>query len=358
MNNIRCFAALIFMLIFSSCTTVSYVNRAPVTELVPIEQFCRQHSLEYTYSPFQEEIKLEGKQFLATIKPGYRYAMLNGNSVDLGIEVSYKNGQVFVPLSLASRPVIEKKPSPIWKRVARYPYALGRIVVDAGHGGKDPGAVSKRGIKEKDVNLKVAKYLRDELKRKGYKVYMTRDSDEFISLKGRTDFAKKKKADLFISIHANSISKSSVSGLEVYYLSSKYTDQQAIKLAESEKLGEISNLKNASTNVRRMVSELLSKENRRGTLEFSSLILKTAASMGIKTRKSKGAPFYVLKNNICPSVLVELGYLTNSREERLLTSALYQKQLASCLSFAVGKLDSYMAKTSRIKYVSRSKDNN
>ena len=344
---------LLSVLIFlSSCTTLETITPYKSVELIPLKYFCQENNLKYSYTPFYEEIKLEGKNFLAYIKTGYNYAMVNGEVIDLQKKVGYFNGNVQVPSSLKVKAKTRRSPVKMPKVLRKKRY-IRRVVIDAGHGGKDPGAISKRGVREKKINLRVAKYLYEQLRKKGYKVYMTRNTDEFISLQGRTDFTKKKNADLFISIHSNAIGKSSIRGLEVYYVSSNYTDRQARELAKSEKMGDIKNLRNASYDVRQKVGKLLNKENRRYTLEFSSTILKTAERMGIKTRSAKGAPFYVLKNNICPAVLVELGYLTNPKEERLLTLPLYQKQLASCLSFAVDKLDNYMAKTSRVKYVSK-----
>lgn len=352
------FILLILVASFASgCASSAYVRPKAYVDLMPLEKFCQSYSFSYSYQPFYEDVLLEGKKGIVRLKEGYQYALVNGETVDLGRVVEYKDGHLLVPSSLIQTfSEIKRRPP----RVARLPlkrkratHAIRRIVIDAGHGGKDPGAISRGGTQEKNINLAVAKYLQKQLKADGYKVFMTRSRDQFISLQNRVDYTKDKHADLFISIHANAIGTSKVRGLEVYYAAAKYSSQQAKKLAKSEQLGDIANLKNASYDLKRMVSEYMTKENRKATLEFSSLILKTAQKTGIKTRKSSGAPFYVLKHNICPAVLVELGYLTNPSEDRLLNSAVYQKQLAATLAYSVRGLDRYMAKTSARKYVAR-----
>lgn len=351
------FTTLFFVLVLNGCASSAYVSPRSYVDLMPLERFCQNFSFKYSYQPFYEDVILEGKKGIVRLKNGYRYAFVNGDAVDLGRTVEYKDGVLMVPSSLINSFSQIKTKRPKMPRIPlkrkRAPHAIRRIVVDAGHGGKDPGALSKKGTKEKNINLSVAKYLQKALKSHGYKVYMTRSRDEFITLQNRVDFTKDKKADLFISIHSNAIASPKVRGLEVYYAAAKYSSQQAKKLAKSEQLGDIANLKNASADIKLMVSKYMTKENRKATLELSSLILKTAQKTGIKTRKSSGAPFYVLKHNICPAVLVELGYLTNSSEDRLLNSAVYQKQLAATLAYSVRSLDKYMAKTSSRRYVSR-----
>lgn len=354
------FTSLLLSSILNGCAANAYVSPRAYVELMPLERFCQTYSFDYSYQPFYEDIVLEGKKGLIRLKEGYKYAFVNGQAIDMGRAVEYKDGHILVPSSLLSSfsklkskdPQLPKLPKlPLKKR--RAGHALRRIVIDAGHGGKDPGAISKFGTKEKSINLSVAKYLQKELKNNGYRVYMTRSRDEFLSLQQRVQFTKDKRADLFISIHANAIATQKVRGFEVYYAAAKYSSQQAKNLARSEQLGDIANLKNASYDLKRMVGEYMAKENRKATLEFSSLIMKAAQRTGIKTRKTSGAPFYVLKHNICPAVLIELGYLTNPSEERLLKSNVYQKQLAATLAYSVRNLDKYMAKTSARRYVSR-----
>ena len=350
MNCMKKYFYLLFLLVFAAgCAAVGPVYYT-TGDLLDLDELCEKNGLKYEYSPFYEDIKIEGPRLVAVVKPGYSWALLNGELLDLGQDVVYSNGLVKVPSSLL------KSRSGIYdssKVQLRKRHQIRTIVIDAGHGGKDPGAVSKGGVEEKTINLRVARYLYALLKARGYRVLMTRDTDNFISLNGRTDFAKKHNADLFISIHSNSISKSSISGMEVYYLAENFTDIQARALAESERLGGIANLNGKSYNTRMKAAQILSRDSRNSTLEFCSLILKSASDMGIKTRSAKGAPFYVLKNNICPSVLVEIGYLTNPQEERMLTLPLYQKQLAGCLAFSVDKLDQYMAKISHLRYVAK-----
>ncbi len=338
-SNLRLkgFLYLVTLLFLSGCATIGMNNIRPVRPyLVSVDSFCKKHNLECKYYPFYENIVLRKKGVTIKLKPGYRYADVNGRVKDLSRDVVYDRGKVFIPSSLEGFLLsLKEKPSMSLKDLISL--KINRIVIDPGHGGRDPGAISPWGVKEKDVNLTIAKYLADILKKKGFKVYLTRTGDYFISLKQRVQFTKKHKADLFISVHANSNRSRKIKGLEVYYLSSKFSDTQSKILAAAENLCQNEGV-SLPSEIKGVVGRMVNTENRRETKVLASSILKSAGHMGIYTRKSLGAPFYVLKYNICPAVLVETGYLTNYREERLLRTSLYKKQLALAIAEGVVSL--------------------
>ena len=206
------------------------------------------------------------------------------------------------------------------------------IVIDAGHGGHDSGAVGYKKHQEKKAVLKVSILLKKLLESKGYNVYMTRGSDKFIKLKSRTHLANKKEADLFISIHANAAPKGkylSLKGIETFFLSPAKTDK-AKRIAAKENSA-------ASAMSKKSKDTLLSFLNRNKIIQSNKLAIDIQSSMLTATRKKfnnvkdggvREAPFWVLVGAQMPAVLVELGYITNPTEGERLFNPFYQKVLA------------------------------
>lgn len=207
------------------------------------------------------------------------------------------------------------------------------IVIDAGHGGKDPGAVGYKRYREKIVVLKVALHLRNILKSRGYKVYMTRDRDKFIKLSHRTEYANKKEADLFISIHANAVSKAKtkkVHGIECYFLSpskSKRAESIAAQenkadLSEMDYYGKQSFLKFLN-HAKTIASHKLAIDLQRGILGSLNSHYK-----GVKDGGVREGPFWVLVGAQMPAVLVEIGFITHPKEAKRLVNNNYRKRMA------------------------------
>jgi N-acetylmuramoyl-L-alanine amidase len=204
------------------------------------------------------------------------------------------------------------------------------IVIDAGHGGDDPGAVGYRNYREKVVVLRIAKELRRVLKSRGYRVYMTRDSDKFIKLSNRTKYAKRKHADIFVSIHANASPKKKAHGVECYFLQ-RSRSERAKRVAAKEN----------SRNTREMNSygkySFLNTLNSHNIVASNKLAIDLQRGMlGILNKRYsdvrdggvRGGPFWVLVGAQMPSVLVEVGFITNSVEAKRLVKSSYQKKIA------------------------------
>ena len=206
------------------------------------------------------------------------------------------------------------------------------IVIDAGHGGKDSGAVGYKKRLEKKSVLTIAKLVKKFLKAKGYKVHMTRDSDKFIKLRKRTHFANKKNADLFISIHANAAPKdkiSSLKGIETFFLSPAKTEKAKRIAAKENKAA--SNMNAFSQNT------FLSFLNRTKIIQSNKLAIDLQSGMLSNIRKKhknvrdggvREAPFWVLVGAQMPAALIEIGYITNPTESDRLANPFYQKLLA------------------------------
>ncbi len=214
------------------------------------------------------------------------------------------------------------------------------IVIDAGHGGKDPGAIGYKRYREKVVVLQIAKKLRSILKSRGYKVYMTRSSDKFIKLRKRTQYANRKKADLFISIHANAVSKKHAKqayGIECYFLD-KSRSSRAKKVAAQENSADMSEMDFygkqsflSTLNSHNIVaSNKLAIDLQRGALANLRKKYKNVKDAGVRP-----APFWVLVGAQMPAVLVEVGFITNPTEAKRLVNDKYQKRMALGLANGV-----------------------
>ncbi|MEX1034439.1 MAG: N-acetylmuramoyl-L-alanine amidase [Sneathiella sp.] len=217
------------------------------------------------------------------------------------------------------------------------------VVIDAGHGGIDPGAIGKSGVYEKKITLAVSKRIRDILsKNSKYNPLLTRDDDIFLSLRERVTFGRQAKADLFISIHADSIARANFRGAAVYTLSENASDDEAAELAKSENKSDLIggvDLSVQDDTVQGILIDLAQRETKNFSVKFAEMVTPEIAKSGMKTRgrSHRFAGFRVLKAPDVPSVLVELGYLSNREDEKILKSDGGQQRLAQAIANAVEK---------------------
>jgi len=215
------------------------------------------------------------------------------------------------------------------------------IVIDPGHGGKDPGAVGKAGLKEKNITLKIALYLEKKLKKKlsGVRVLLTRSNDRFIELSQRTDIAngllRKNENGIFISIHVNSSLSNRISGYETFFLSPNPTNEEARNTAALENNVVILEEKSKSANKSyedvdyieaMMITTQIQKESSALAKSIQAGMAKHIRSFG--PRGVKKADFYVLRGVLMPAVLVEIGFITNKKEARYLNRSSHQEVIA------------------------------
>jgi len=209
------------------------------------------------------------------------------------------------------------------------------VVIDPGHGGRDPGAVGANGTQEKEVVLQVARKLKARIDReKGMKAILTRDSDKFIPLRERMDIAHKHKADLFVSVHADANPSTRVSGSSVYILSENGASSEAARLlAESENSYELKfGGRNTSDKIASVLLDLSQNAMMDRSLSLAKGILNELAKVNNPLRRRvESARFVVLRSPDIPSMLVETAFISNPTEEKRLRTAEYQQKLASAM---------------------------
>lgn len=226
------------------------------------------------------------------------------------------------------------------------PQKVYTVVIDAGHGGEDPGAQAF-GLREKDITLAVAKELRRQLEETGrYKVVLTRDKDFYIKLHERVDISRSAKADLFVSIHADKVDRANTRGASIYTLSEKASDAETARLAEDENnAGFVAgvDLSQESQDVADILLDLAMREKMNESNLFARTITTSFKRKNVQLlpNSHRSAGFAVLKAPDVPSILIETGFISNPQEAKLLTSGQFQSNIASAI---LDGIDAYFRK--------------
>ncbi|MGD9638111.1 MAG: N-acetylmuramoyl-L-alanine amidase [Alphaproteobacteria bacterium] len=216
------------------------------------------------------------------------------------------------------------------------------IILDPGHGGRDPGAIGISGVFEKEITLATGLELKKRLEKTGkYKVIMTRSKDQTLSLRKRVEIGRQARGDLFISLHADSIGKRDVKGLSIYTLSEKASDNEAAALAVRENKADIIagiDLYNELPEVANFLIDLTRRETMNLSAEYATIMVnEMVKSFDLLRNTHRFAGFAVLKSPDVPSVLVEMGYLSNPTEEKLLRQNAYRGKIAESTVASVNK---------------------
>jgi N-acetylmuramoyl-L-alanine amidase len=214
------------------------------------------------------------------------------------------------------------------------------VVIDAGHGGVDPGAIGPNGLREKDVTLKVAKAIRDELLASGrVRVALTRNDDRYLILRERYGVARRLKGDLFISIHCDSTGSETATGATAYTLSEVASDKEAARLAARENKADVIsgvNLGGAPADVSSILIDLTQRETMNASATFARLLGREAKPlMPLKANFHRMASLMVLKAPDMPSILFETGYISNPQDAAFLDSADGRHRIAESVTRAV-----------------------
>ena len=251
-------------------------------------------------------------------------------------------------MSAVAQPTVTAAPLPVMTAVSKNKI---RIVIDPGHGGKDPGAVRKGSAREKELNLVVAKHLYNYLKKQNFDVKLTRDSDTFVTLAGRSKMSNEYKADLFISVHTNAAKRSAVNGFEVYFRSDKATDKEAAEVAEFENEA----LQYEETHysfVDKLLQSLAKNEYMNESSKLAGHVrnyVYKEPGIGIGVSQSNAirqANFYVLRGVQSPAILVEMGFISSPKDKARLNNKSAQKHMGE----GIGKgVVAYLKQEGKIK---------
>lgn len=295
------------------------------------------YNLDYYWDAITKKVTLSKGEKAARMMAGSRLALLNDSVRTMDKEARFYQGSLAIPESFTRRslsPFFREKH--IRKKIIPPTSGLPikKVIIDAGHGGKDPGAVGRRGLKEKDVVLDIAKRLKKKLEARGIDVILTRESDRFISLSQRSRIANANAGDVdfFISIHANASRSSWVNGVEVFYLSESIDDDlRAFRAAKNYKLNLKEGCSGKYTKV--ILWDLIYRNNRKASIRLASYVCKSLSkNIRQRNRGIKPARFYVLKGTNIPAILAEVGFISNAREEKKLRDASYRNKIAQALA--------------------------
>jgi len=309
------------------------------TEYFPLVALCNSRNINWEYDAFTKTATLTKDSHKINLRVGDTLVLVDGEPRHLKYPVDIYQGAVVVPYRFKEEviDVLFKEYYP------RHKFGAGltkikRIVIDAGHGGNDPGAIGRTGLREKDVNLDIAKRLSRILSSNGVEVVMTRSVDRFIPLHTRVEKANNSEADLFVSIHSNANRVRSLSGFEVYYVAPSVSDNtRAVTTAKSCRL----NLAGAyfashSLDLKAILCDMIYTYSRGQSIDLSRAVCRAMSNnLGVKILGVKGARYEVLRGAFMPAVLIEVGFLSNLNEERMLKNSYYRQRIAESIASGI-----------------------
>lgn len=330
-----------YLFTFIGCATVPTREALPTYDIngityLPMVSLCDLKGINWEYDTFTRTVTLNKDAHKINLMVGDTLLLVDGKAQHLRHPVDIYKGIVVVPYKF-KEDIFE----PLFKESLRaLPAALPalrikKVIIDAGHGGTDPGAIGRGGLREKDVTLDVAKRLVKLLKTAGIEVILTRTTDRFVALSDRVNIAENSHAELFISIHANANRVRSLNGFEVYYVSSRVDDSKRALSAAKEAALDFDNtcLADDSLNLKAILWDMIYTCSRAESIELSRYICQAAHNnLEAKILGIKDARFYVLKGTHLPAVLIEIGFLSNYDEERILKNIYYRQRIAEALA--------------------------
>lgn len=333
------------LFIMSGCATTrvyhpaeSYLFRIEGTSYLPLSDIARLNEMRLHWDPSTRKAELKNETVHLRFRVGSPVVMINDETELLDHPVLWHQGMVVVPSSF-SKTLAEILGREEARIPPRPPYRIKTVVIDAGHGGGDPGAIGRTGTKEKNLNLDIARRLKNELEAQDLHVIMTRKDDHFVSLTRRTYVANHAKADFFVSIHCNASRNRRVDGFEVYHLSLNVDDAARASVASAEELPieeEQASYDTSSGGLKTTLWDLMYAEHRAESAELAKYVTWAMNKrLPSPNRGVKSARFFVLKGVKMPAILVEAGYLTHRGEEASLKQKSYRQEVAEAIASGI-----------------------
>ncbi|MFA5350699.1 MAG: N-acetylmuramoyl-L-alanine amidase [Candidatus Omnitrophota bacterium] len=335
LHSILC---ILFPFLLTGCATVAPRSAIPAYSIngviyYPLVSLCDLRGVDIKYDTLIRTAYLNKDSKYVNLRAGDTLVLVNDSIMHLNSPVDIYRGTIVVPKQFKEQifDILFPQAISAHHRQSRGKINLRKVVIDSGHGGNDPGAIGKNGLREKDVNLDIARRLSDLLRAEGVHTVLTRSSDRFIPLSARVNIANKSGADLFISIHSNANRSRSLSGFEVYYVAPSISDsKRAYMTARSASLS----LKDAvfasnSQDLQAIIWDMIYTNSRAESIGLAhSLCRVMDSSIDANILGVKGARFQVLKGVRTPGILIEVGFVSNLNEEKLLRSSAYRQKLA------------------------------
>lgn len=341
------------VVLFSGCATIppraalpTYsINGVNYLALVPL---CASRGINLEYDTFTRTAVLRKDAHRINLMVGDTLALVDGQAMHMRHPAELYQGTVVVPYKFKEQVLdaLFRETRPAVRVQA--PLYVKKVVIDAGHGGNDPGAISRAGLREKDVTLDITRRLANLLRQEGIEVVMTRASDRYVTLESRVDIANDSRADLFLSIHANANRVRSLNGFEVYYVANSVDDdKRALWAAVHARLNfDSSCFATNSLILKAILWDMIYAEARCESIGLARAICRSIGrDLNTDVLGIKGGRFYVLKGCRMPAILVETGFLSNSSEERMLRNSFYRQKIASAIADGVNNYSREIALT-------------
>lgn len=329
LRRLSLFAVIVSVVLVSGCATVprGVETRQPLSEL------CRQAGVDFSFDPVSLSAHLSKNGKRASVLAGSNRVTVGADTVLLNSPVVFERQELYASEDFREKVLCRLDVVFCLTRALKGELL---IVIDPGHGGKDSGAVSRSGLKEKEVVLDISRRLERLLTASGYNVKLTRTTDVFISLEERTQRATEWGADIFISIHANASPSDRTVGFEIWTVRSltreDFEDRQREK--NQKLLFSRLNMQRRNLFLEKTVEDMSYRHKYRASLELADVISKNY-SHSVGNRGMKQSGFFVLRNTLVPSVLVEVGFLSNTREAQHLKTSSHREEIAESLADGV-----------------------
>jgi N-acetylmuramoyl-L-alanine amidase len=307
------------------------LNGTTYYALIPL---CEARGISWQYDTFTRSVTLRKNAHSVNLMAGQNLVLVDGSPQHLQHAVDIYQGTPVIPARFKEQVLDVLFRAPVQDRAKVSFEKIKKVVIDAGHGGTDPGAIGRSGLREKDVNLDIAKRLSALLRSQGIDVVMTRSRDNFVALSQRVDIANDSGAELFISIHSNANRVKSLNGFEVYYVSPSVSDSKRASTSAREEDLDLDDATFAgrSADLKAIVWDMIYTNSRAESIEMARAVCRSMDdNLDAKFLRIKAARFQVLGGVRMPAVLIEVGFLSNAQEERMLRNGYYRQKIAESI---------------------------
>ncbi|MDP2653281.1 MAG: N-acetylmuramoyl-L-alanine amidase [Candidatus Omnitrophota bacterium] len=301
-----------------------------------LKEMCEANGISWQLDSVSQTVTMRKGSKEARALVGSHLVVLDGKTIPLSAPLKIQRSLIIVPPDFKAEIIDRLLAAAPVKTAARMRFQ--KIVLDAGHGGKDPGAIGRSGLREKDVTLGIVQNLAKKLRGKGFEVVLTRDRDVFLTLEQRTEIATRAQADLFISVHANASPSKNTQGVEVYAcreLESKEKKEDQRRRNHQLLFSGLSMEQNSDT-LKKILEDMMYSYKRVESYSLASFVASVVSDeTRAHNRGRKMAGFFVLRNTLTPAILVEVGYVSHGKEENLLKTDGHREKIAQGLAQSI-----------------------